>query len=206
MKTYSVIIIGAGNRGSNYSRKLDVLRDRYKVVAVAEPVEGRRNYVKELYDLPDDMCFASWQDILSRPKLADIAIVATMDNEHYEPAMKAIELGYNLLLEKPVAPTPQQCADIANAAKAKGVEVLVCHVLRYTPFYKRVKELVLDGTIGEIVSVVAATCIRATAMSVATGTARLLLPPCCWQKAAMIWTSSSGWWTSLVQKYLPSAA
>ncbi|MBR4863783.1 MAG: Gfo/Idh/MocA family oxidoreductase [Oscillospiraceae bacterium] len=155
MNTYSVIIIGAGNRGSNYSRKLDVLRDRYKVVAVAEPVEGRRNYVKELYDLPDDMCFTSWQDILSRPKLADIAIVATMDNEHYEPAMKAIELGYNLLLEKPVAPTPQQCADIANAAKAKGVEVLVCHVLRYTPFYKRVKELVLDGTIGDIVSVVA---------------------------------------------------
>ena len=154
MKKYSVIIIGAGNRGSNYSRKLNDLRDRYEVIAVAEPYAGRRNYVKDMFDLPDEMCFTSWQDILSRPKMADIAIIATMDEEHYEPAMRAIELGYHLLLEKPVAPTPQQCADIANAAKAKGVEVLVCHVLRYTPFYNRVKELVLSGTIGEIVSVI----------------------------------------------------
>jgi len=154
MKTYSVIIIGAGNRGTNYSRKLDALRDRYKVVAVAEPYEGRRNYVKDMFDLPEEMCFTSWQDILNRPKMADIAIISTMDAEHYAPAMKAIELGYHLLLEKPVAPTPQECADIANAAKAKGVEVLVCHVLRYTPFYKRVKQLVMDGTIGDIISVI----------------------------------------------------
>lgn len=154
MKTYSVIIIGAGNRGSNYSRKLDALRDRYQVVAVAEPFEGRRNYVRDMFDLPEDMCFSSWQEILDRPKLADIAIISTMDAEHYEPAMKAISLGYNLLLEKPVAPTPRQCADIAVAAQEKGVEVLVCHVLRYTPFYNRVKEIVLSGTIGDIVSVV----------------------------------------------------
>ncbi len=154
MKTYSVIIIGAGNRGSNYSRKLDALRDRYQVMAVAEPYEGRRNYVKDMFNLPEEMCFTSWQEILAQPKMADIAIISTMDAEHYEPAMKAIELGYNLLLEKPVAPTPEQCADIAKAAKAKGVEVLVCHVLRYTPFYKRVKEIVMDGTIGDIVSVI----------------------------------------------------
>lgn len=154
MKTYSVIIIGAGNRGSNYSRKLDALRDKYNVVAVAEPVEGRRNYVKDMFNLPEEMCFTAWEDILSRPKMADIAIIATMDENHYKPAMKAIELGYNLLLEKPVAPTPEQCADIAKAAKEKGVEVLVCHVLRYTPFYNRVKEIVLSGMLGDIVSVI----------------------------------------------------
>ena len=154
MKKYSVIIIGAGNRGSNYSRKLDALRDRYEVVAVAEPYEGRRNYVKNMFGLPEAMCFTSWQDILDRPKMADIAIIATMDAEHYAPAMKAIELGYNLLLEKPVAPTPEECTDIAKAARERGVEVLVCHVLRYTPFYKRVKQLVLDGVIGDIVSVI----------------------------------------------------
>ena len=154
MKTYSVIIIGAGNRGTNYSRKLDALREQYQVVAVAEPYEGRRNYVRDMFDLPEEMCFHSWQEILAQPKMADIAIIATMDAEHYAPAMKAIDLGYHLLLEKPVAPTPEQCADIAKAAKEKGVEVLVCHVLRYTPFYKRVKELVLDGVIGDIVSVI----------------------------------------------------
>ena len=155
MKKYSVIIIGAGNRGTNYSRKLDALRDRYQVVAVAEPYAGRRNYVKDMFDLPEEMCFTSWQELLAKPKMADIAIIATMDAEHYAPAMKAIELGYHLLLEKPVAPTPEECADIARAAREKGVEVLVCHVLRYTPFYKAVKQLVLDGVIGDIVSVIA---------------------------------------------------
>ena len=78
-----------------------------------------------------------------------------MDDMHYEPAMKAIDAGYHLLLEKPVAQTVQECVDIALAAKKKGVEVLVCHVLRYTPFYKKVKELVMADVVGDILSVIA---------------------------------------------------
>jgi predicted dehydrogenase len=99
------------------------------------------------------MCFGDWREILSRPKMADLAVIATVDNDHYGPAMKAIELGYDLLLEKPVAQTVKECTDIANAAKAKGVSVLVCHVLRYTPFYKKVKEIVKSGMLGKIVSI-----------------------------------------------------
>jgi predicted dehydrogenase len=85
--------------------------------------------------------------------MEDIAIIATMDDMHYEPAMKAIELGYDLLLEKPVANTEKECIDIANAAKANGVRVLVCHVLRYTPFYRTVKSIIESGMIGDVVSV-----------------------------------------------------
>ena len=90
------------------------------------------------------MCFNSWEEILSKPKMADVAIISTQDQLHYAPAMKAIELGYDLLLEKPVAPTPKECADIANFAKEKGVKILVCHVLRYTPFFSKIKEMILD--------------------------------------------------------------
>jgi len=154
MKIYSAIIIGAGNRGSKYSELMGKCPDKFKVVAVAEPVKGRRESVAQLHNIPNEMCFNSWVDILNKPKMADFAVISTLDDMHYEPAMKAIELGYNILLEKPVAQTAQECADIALAAKAKGVKVLVCHVLRYSPFFKQVKQLLMDGIIGDVMSVV----------------------------------------------------
>jgi predicted dehydrogenase len=107
-----------------------------------------------MFDLESEQCFEKWEDLLCGEKIADVAIIATQDNGHYNPAMKAIELGYNLLLEKPVAQTAKECIDIANAARDKGVKVLVCHVLRYTPFYKTVKKIIMDGTIGDIQSVI----------------------------------------------------
>ncbi len=154
MKQYSAILIGAGIRGTTYTNEMLNLKDRFKVIGVAEPTEGRRNNIQKKHGISEDMCFNSWQEILSKPKMADLAIICTMDDMHYEPAMKAIELGYDILLEKPVAPTPEQCADILLAAQKKGVKILVCHVLRYTPFFKKIKQIVLDGTIGDIMSIV----------------------------------------------------
>lgn len=153
MKQYSVILIGAGLRGTVYTNEMHKLGDKFKVIGVAEPIEGRRNYIKEKHNIPDDMCFNSWEDILAKPKMADLAIISTMDDLHYEPAMKAIELGYDLLLEKPVAPTEQECVEIALAAEKKGVKVLVCHVLRYTPFFNKIKETILSGMLGDIMSI-----------------------------------------------------
>lgn len=154
MKTFSAILIGAGSRGKAYTNLIKKFSDKYKVVGVAEPIESRRNFIKEVHNLSEDMCFNSWEDILSKPKMADFAIICTLDDMHYEPAMKAIELGYDLLLEKPVAQTAKECVDIALAAEKKGVKVLVCHVLRYTPFFKKVKQIVMDGTIGDVMSVI----------------------------------------------------
>ncbi len=153
MKQLSVILIGAGSRGRAYCRFMNQMPEKYNIVGIAEPVAlKRKNFAQEL-GVPEENCFADWKEILDRPKMADLAVIATMDNLHYEPAMKAIEKGYHLLLEKPVAPTVEQCADIANAAKEKGVSVLVCHVLRYTPFYKTVKSIVDSGKIGEVCSI-----------------------------------------------------
>ncbi len=153
MKQYSFILIGAGNRGMTYTGEMMKMPEKYKLVGMADPMREKREKCMRDFGLTAEQCYADWRDILSKPKMADVAIIATIDNMHYEPAMKAIELGYNLLLEKPVANTEQECIAIANAAKKKGVKVLVCHVLRYTPFYKRVKSLVKSGLIGEVMSV-----------------------------------------------------
>lgn len=153
MKQIQVIVLGAGNRGTRYSTIMSTLPELYKVVAVADPVKSHRDHIQQMHSIPDEMCFTSWQEALAQPKMADVALVATVDNMHYEPAMLAIEKGYDLLLEKPVAQTAKECNDIRNAANAKGVKVLVCHVLRYTPFYGRLKQLLMDGTIGEVLSI-----------------------------------------------------
>ena len=153
MKQYSFITIGCGSRGTTYTTEMLKMPEKYKLVAMADPLSERRRRYAEKFGIAKEQCYADWREILSRPKMADIAIIATLDHMHYEPAMRAIELGYDLLLEKPVANSEKECIDIARAAKEKGVRVLVCHVLRYTPFYKKVKSLVKSGIIGEVMSV-----------------------------------------------------
>ena len=130
MKPITAIVIGAGSRGSKYAKLMAQLPDKYKVVAVADPGKSCREKVRELAQLPEEACYESWEQILAQPKMADLAVIATLDDMHYQPALRAIEKGYHLLLEKPVSQTARECADVALAAEKKGVSVLVCHVLR----------------------------------------------------------------------------
>ncbi len=153
MKQYSVIFIGGGNRSIKMAEVMDSLPEKYKVLAVAEPLPERKTVFRDRFGVSEQNIVDDWKELLARPKFADVAVIGTQDDMHYEPAMKAIELGYDILLEKPVAQTARECADIARAAREKGVKVLVCHVLRYTPFYGKIKELLMAGTVGEVVSI-----------------------------------------------------
>lgn len=152
MKKFTAILIGAGNRGGTYARKMSKMPEKFQIVGVADPRVADRTFIRDMYAIPEENCCESWEQLLSRPKMADLALICTLDDMHVEPALKAIEQGYDLLLEKPVAMTPQGCAAVAEAARKKGVKVLVCHVLRYTDFYGKIKQLLMDGVIGEVVS------------------------------------------------------
>ncbi len=151
-----VIVIGAGNRGQTYCRHMVSMDEgtKYKIVGVAEPDDVRRKHVQKIYNIPDENVFTTWEDILDRPKFADVAIVSTMDRMHYGPAMKAIELGYDLLLEKPVSPEPSECADILKAAREKGTKIMVCHVLRYTSAFRALRSIIQSGKLGRVMSVI----------------------------------------------------
>ena len=123
-----IILIGAGGRGDKYATVGKEMEDGFRGVAVAEPIMERRNKIKKMHNIPDDMCFESWEDIFEKEKFADVVIIATMDKDHFAPSMAAIEKGYNIMLEKPMAPNPEECILIEKAAKEKGVFVLVCFV------------------------------------------------------------------------------
>ena len=152
-KKLSVILIGAGNRGETYTNIMAQMPQQFQVVGVAEPIESRREQIRLRHNIPEDMCFSHWKDLLALGKRADVALICTMDRQHLEPAMAAISLGYQILLEKPVAPDPQSCLKIARHAEKMGVKVVVCHVLRYTPFFTTLKALIDEGRLGQIISI-----------------------------------------------------
>ena len=147
-----VILIGGGLRGNTYTR-IGKQIDLFELVAVAEPIKERREYFAKKHGLSEADVYPSWEPLLARGKIADAAIICTMDRDHFAPTMAAIEAGYDLLLEKPVSPLPEECRAIEEAAKKKGVNVLICHVLRYTPFFGALKGLIKKGYVGEVVNI-----------------------------------------------------
>lgn len=154
MRKIRLALAGAGMRGRTYTDYALAHPEQFEVVAVAEPVAHKREYIAARHHIAPEYCFEGYRELLEQPRLADAILICTMDDLHFEPAMKAIELGYDILLEKPAAPTAQQCAAIMDAAQEKGVRVIVCHVLRYTDFYAAVKRVIDQGLLGDILSVV----------------------------------------------------
>ncbi len=153
MSKKTIILIGAGLRGQAYTDYAVNHPDEYQVVAVCDPIPERREYIKKTHGLSDDACFESWEEVLERPKFADIAMVCTMDRDHFKPTMAAIDKGYDIILEKPMSSFPEECAKIAESAEKKGVNVIVCFVLRYSRFFMALKKLVLDGKIGRVMNI-----------------------------------------------------
>ena len=153
MKKVKVVLIGAGLRGMGYAKKMMELEGKFEIVAVAEPLVSRREYIKNLCNIPDDMCFDDYKPLLALGKIADVALICTQDRQHFEPAMKAIELKYDLLLEKPIAPTEEECQKITDYANEVGVKVIICHVLRFTPFFITLKNIIDSGKIGKVVNI-----------------------------------------------------
>lgn len=154
MAEFQVIVIGAGQRGRIYTNIMADMPDKFQVVGVAEPVHENREYIQAKHHISPEHCFSSWEEILNKPRFADVAIIATQDKMHFAPAMKALALGYDLLLEKPVAPTPWECTQIRQQSEKYGRKIMVGHVLRYTSFYSKVKELVDCGVIGDVTAII----------------------------------------------------
>jgi predicted dehydrogenase len=152
MATVEAVVIGAGLRGGEvYGRYALAHPDRLRVVALAERDAGRREAMARAHGLGRDAVFDDWGPLFDGPPRAPVAIVATGDTEHVAPALRAIETGHHLLLEKPIAPDPADCIRVVEAAERAGRMLQIGHVLRYTPFYETVHELIRTGRIGRVV-------------------------------------------------------
>ena len=145
------VLIGAGQRGTIYAT---YARERgHEIAAVAERDPVRRRIVGDALGVPEDRRFAEGAELLALPRLGEAAIIATMDRDHYAEAIPAMEKGYHLLLEKPISPNPGETLAIERAADRTGRHVTVCHVLRYSPFFREVKKAVDSGKIGRVITI-----------------------------------------------------
>ncbi len=145
------VLIGAGNRGMVYSTW--AAENGHQILALAELRQDRREAAAQMLHIPEDHCYEDGAQLLQQPKMADAAIIATMDRDHYGHVMLALERGYDILLEKPISPDPRECLEIAEKANQQNRKITVCHVLRYTPFFSAIKEILDSGELGKIVAI-----------------------------------------------------
>ncbi len=149
-----IAVIGLGGRGSVYAAAIaGEHRGEAEIVQIAERRDLHRDRIRDSLGLPSDAAFTDWHDLVTADRVADAVIIATQDRDH-RPAIEAFAAaGYDILCEKPLAGTEDDCAAAVGAASAAGVFLGVCHVLRYTPNTRRIKQLLADGVIGDIVAI-----------------------------------------------------
>jgi predicted dehydrogenase len=152
-KPLKLACIGCGARAQTYTQLAASYPDRFQIVAGADPVPERVQKIQATSANPDFRGFDSAEGILAAGKLADVMIVATQDNFHFEHCKAALELGYDVLLEKPISTRVDQVLEIERIARQVGRRVMVCFVLRFAAFYRKAKEIIDSGALGEIISI-----------------------------------------------------
>ncbi len=152
-KPVTAIIVGAGHRAFVYSKLAKTDPDKLKIVGVADPNPVRRQKAMEEFGFGEDMCFESADELAKKGKLADAIINGTMDEQHLVTSVPLLNAGYDMLLEKPFAVNEKEMRELVACAKKNNSKVMICHVLRYTPFYYGIKEIVNSGEIGDIINI-----------------------------------------------------
>ncbi|WP_291583470.1 Gfo/Idh/MocA family protein [Clostridium sp. UBA6640] len=154
MSKIRVGLIGAGQRGKDiYGNYALVNPEHIEFVAVAEPNEIKRKEFSEKHNIKSEYQFESWEQLLEKDKFCDAVVIATPDRIHFEPAKLALKRGYHILLEKPMSSIPEEVMNLGLLAKENNKVFMICHVLRYTPFFNTIKKIIDSGEIGDIMSI-----------------------------------------------------
>jgi hypothetical protein len=151
-KKMRLAVLGAGSRGRAYSEFSLLNPDKLVICAVAEPNEFRRNLFGEKFGVPEKYRYSSWRALLQDKPSADAVLIATPDRDHVEPVVAFSDLGYNILLEKPMSVDHEGCVKISEAVKRNRILFGICHVLLYTPHTQLIKKLLGTDRIGDVVS------------------------------------------------------
>ena len=153
-KPIPAVLIGAGQRGRDvYGAYALAHPDEIGFVAVAEPSDERRATFADQHNIPPENQFESWEPLLEGSPLGQAALVCTQDQAHTEPTLAALRAGYDVLLEKPMATTAAACRQLVDAAEESGRQLHICHVLRFTSHFAKMREIIRSGQLGQIVSV-----------------------------------------------------
>ncbi len=149
MKKFKVAIIGCGNRGFTFAQLLDAKKDKFEFAALCDTAQGQIDKIHNLTGIKDTDDFTEPEEFF-KEKRADLLIIATPDRDHVPMSVKALELGYDLFLEKPISDSREELKLLLETQKKTGGQIIVCHELRYGGGYRKVRELIDSGTIGKL--------------------------------------------------------
>ena len=151
----TISVVGAGSRSTGYLNALEkYYAGQFEVVAVADPDKARRDYYKERFSIKDENIFLGYEQFNKMDRLSDVVIIGTLDDIHFEPAISALEKGYDLILEKPISMNLEESVAVGKVAeKYPDQMVAVCHVLRHSPFFRTLKEIIDSGELGRVVDI-----------------------------------------------------
>ena len=201
MKQVTAVVIGAGQRGADvYAAYALNFPNELKIVGVAEPLDDRRAEFAKLHGISDENCFNTWEELLGKERFADCALVCTQDKMHYGPVMRALELGYDVLCEKPMSPDRDELLAMGQKAADTGRILSIAHVLRYSPFFVKIKELIDEGAIGDLMTIqhiesvgywhMAHSFVRGNWRS-SKETSPMILAKCCHDMDILLWLAGS---------------
>jgi predicted dehydrogenase len=148
-----IAVIGAGVRGTGLARKLSLSEFSTVIVAVAEPHFEKRNSFAKEFGLTDRATYKGWEELTNQLEECDAVIIATLDNQHTGPVLASLSRGWHILVEKPLADNFEDCLLIEKTRLEKKVIIGVCHTLRFMEAFRKVKEMVDIGTIGNLVHI-----------------------------------------------------
>lgn len=152
-KQITAVAVGFGDRANCYFAYAEKRPERLKLVAVVDPDKSKLENAIKKFGVKKEMCFTDLNDLLALGKIADCAVNATMDAIHVSTTVPLLKAGYDVLLEKPVCNNKNDLFKLKETAEKYGRRLVICHVLRYTPYYKKIKDVVLSGEIGKIMHV-----------------------------------------------------
>jgi predicted dehydrogenase len=148
------VLVGAGQRGTQvYGQYALQNPEQIIFIAVAEPDEVRRRRFTDAHRIPPENVFESWEPLFSRSQEGRAALICTQDQQHTAPALAAMQAGYDVLLEKPMATTSSECRSLVQGAQEYGRQLHVCHVLRYTRHFSKLRQILQSGKLGQIITV-----------------------------------------------------
>ncbi len=151
MKKLNVAVLGCGNRGYYYTGLLLKEPEKYRVSAYCDTSPEQLKNMESLYHL-DVPTFSSEEEFF-REKRGDVLILATPDRVHVPQAVRAMKLGYHLLLEKPISDSREEIELLLKTQRETGRTVMVCHVLRYGVGYRKCKEILDSGKLGRLYAI-----------------------------------------------------
>lgn len=199
-KPLRVVIVGAGNRSLTYASYALTNPEDLQVVAVVDPDELRCNRLADLHGVASDRRYASLDALFADGRIADAAINGTMDALHVPTSLPLLEAGYDILLEKPIGISKEEVLVLLDAARLHDRKVMICHVLRYAPYYREIRQRIADGVIGDILNIqtgehvsyhhMAAAFVRGKWGSKEQGGSSMLMAKCCHDMDLITWLKS----------------